>query len=47
MNIKEINMSELEEKNENEYLLGRLNQVIEEYDIEIDEESKNKIFSDA
>jgi flagellar protein FlaI len=40
----EIDPHALEEKSEDGYLLERLEQVIEEYNIEIGEESKNKIF---
>jgi len=40
----EIDTKEFEEKSEEEYLLERLNQVCEEYNIDLDEESKHKIF---
>jgi len=40
----DIDAFELEEKNQDEYLLERLNQVIKEYDIEINDESKNKVY---
>jgi len=40
----DIDTFELEEKSEDEYLLDRLNQVIDEYDVDINEASRNKIF---
>jgi len=40
----DIDPFELEEKNEDEYLLEQLDQVIQEYDVDIDDESRNKIF---
>jgi flagellar protein FlaI len=40
----DIDTFELEEKGEEEYLLDRLDQVIDEYNVEINEETRNKIF---
>ena len=39
----DIDAFEMEEKNQDEYLLERLNQIFDEYNININEESKNKI----
>jgi len=40
----EIDTLDFENKNESDYLISRLDEVIQEYNIDIDEESKNKIF---
>ena len=40
----DIDTLDLENKNESDYLISRLEEVIQEYNINIDEESKNKIF---
>ncbi len=44
MSYQDIDPFELEEKNEDEYLLEQLNEVIKEYNIEITDDSKRKIY---
>jgi len=44
MSFQDIDPFELEEKNEDEYLLEQLNNVIKEYNIEIMDDSKKKIY---
>ncbi|MCK4902538.1 MAG: Flp pilus assembly complex ATPase component TadA, partial [Thermoplasmatales archaeon] len=44
MACQDIDTVEFDEKDENEYLLEQLNEVIKEYNVEINEQSKNKIF---
>ena len=44
LSSQDIDTIEFEEKKEDEYLLEKVSQIIDEYNVEIKEESKNKIF---